>query len=156
MGRELEVTVVESIESLILTVRGQRVMLDSDLARIYGVTTHRLNEQFKRNEVRFPEDFAFRLTPEEYEALRSQIAISKSRGGRRYLPWVFTEHGALMLASVLNSPTAVTASVRVIRAFVRMREMLSLHRELAQKLFQLEHRLDDHDQDIQKLFAAIR
>ena len=83
MGRELEVTVVESIESLILTVRGQRVMLDSDLARIYGVTTHRLNEQFKRNEVRFPEDFAFRLTPEEYEALRSQIAISKSRGGRR-------------------------------------------------------------------------
>ncbi len=87
MGRELEVTVVESIESLILTVRGQRVMLDSDLARIYGVTTHRLNEQLKRNEVRFPEDFAFRLTPEEYEALRSQIAISKSRGGRRYLPW---------------------------------------------------------------------
>ena len=83
MGRELEVTVVESIESLILTVRGQRVMLDSDLARIYGVTTHRLNEQFKRNEARFPEDFAFRLTPEEYEGLRSQIAISKSRGGRR-------------------------------------------------------------------------
>ena len=93
MGSELEVTVVESVESLIRTVRGQRVMLDSDLASIYGVTTHRLNEQLKRNEVRFPEDFAFRLTPKEYEVLRSQIAISKSRGGRRYLPWVFTEHG---------------------------------------------------------------
>ena len=156
MGRDLEITMVESIESLILTVRGQRVMLDSDLARIYGVTTHRLNEQFKRNKARFPEDFAFRLTPEEYEGLRSQIAISNSRGGRRYMPWVFTEHGALMLATVLNSPIAVAASVRVIRAFVRMREMLSLHRELAQKLFQLENRLDDHDQDIQKLFAAIR
>src|SRR6266481_6745027 len=152
MGSELEVTVVESVESLILTVRGQRVMLDSDLARIYGVTTHRLNEQFKRNVVRFPEDFAFRLTPEEYEALRSQIAISKSRGGRRYLPWVFTEHGALMLASVLNSPIAVQASVRVMRAFVRLREMVAGNAQLAARLKDLEQRLDSHDEAIIELF----
>src|SRR5882724_7402543 len=156
MGRELEVTVAESIESLILTMRGQRVMLDSDLARIYGVTTHRLNEQFKRNVVRFPEDFAFRLTPEEYEALRSQIAISKSRGGRRYLPWVFTEHGALMLASVLNSPIAVAASVRVIRAFVRLRQMVAANAQLAGKLEEFERRLDLHDEAIVDLFAALK
>ncbi|SRR6266446_1430167 len=157
MDIETAATLAESIEALILTIRGQRVMLDSDLARIYGVPTTRLNQQFKRNRGRFPEDFAFQLTGEEFAALISQIAISKrGRGGRRTLPWVFTEHGALMLASVLNSPTAVEASVRVVRAFVRMREMLSLHRELAQKLFALEQRLDGHDEAVQKLFEAIR
>src|SRR5438093_4285268 len=147
MGNELEHSVRAGIQSLILTLREQRVMLDSDLARIYGVSTMRLNEQFKRNLKRFPKDFAFQLTAQEFAALISQIAISKKgRGGRRKLPWVFTEHGAIMLASVLNSPTAVEASVRVVRAFVRMREMLSLHRELAQKLFALEQRLDGHDE----------
>ena len=110
-------------------------MLDADLARIYGVTTKRLNEQVKRNRDRFPEDFAFQLSPQECRILRSQFATSSSaHGGRRYRPYVFTEHGALMLASVLNTPVAVHASVRVVRAFVRLREMLGTQKELARKL----------------------
>jgi len=154
--RETAIVATEGIDPLILTIRGQRVMLDSDLARIYGVTTKRLKEQFGRNVDRFPKDFAFELTSQEFANLRSQNATSTSHGGSRYLPVVFTEHGALMLASVLHSPTAVEASVRVVRAFVRMRELLSLHRELSQKLFDLENRLDDHDEAIQRLFEAIR
>ncbi len=132
-------------------------MLDSDLAKIYGVSTMRLNEQFKRNINRFPADFAFQLTLEEFSDLISQIAISKKgRGGRRHLPWVFTEHGAIMLASVLNSPIAVEASVRVVRAFVGMREQLAAHKELAKKLNELEHRVSGHDGAIANLFEAIR
>ena len=145
------------IESLIYTIRGLRVMLDSDLAKIYGVSTMRLNEQFKRNSSRFPSDFSFQLTQQEFADLISQIAISKKgRGGRRKLPWVFTEHGALMLASVLNSPIAVEASVRVVRAFVLMREQLTANKELAQKLGELESRVSGHDEAIQNLFEAIR
>jgi hypothetical protein len=145
------------IESLIYTIRGLRVMLDSDLAKIYGVSTMRLNEQFKRNNTRFPSDFSFQLTQQEFADLISQIAISKKgRGGRRKLPWVFTEHGALMLASVLNSPIAVEASVRVVRAFVLMREQLTANKELAQKLVELESRVSGHDEAIQNLFEAIR
>jgi hypothetical protein len=145
------------IESLIYTIRGLRVMLDSDLAKIYGVSTMRLNEQFKRNNTRFPSDFTFQLTQREFADLISQIAISKKgRGGRRKLPWVFTEHGALMLASVLNSPIAVEASVRVVRAFVLMREQLTANKELAQKLGELESRVSGHDEAIQNLFEAIR
>ncbi len=145
------------IESLILTVRGLRVMLDSDLAKIYGVSTMRLNEQFKRNHGRFPDDFAFQLTSEEFAGLISQIAISKKgRGGRRKLPRVFTEHGALMLASVLNSPIAVEASVRVVRAFVGMREQLTATKELAGKLADLEKQVGGHDAAINNLFEAIR
>ena len=145
------------IESLIRSFRGLRVMLDSDLAKIYGVSTMRLNEQFKRNINRFPSDFAFQLTSEEFSDLISQIAISKKgRGGRRKLPWVFTEHGAIMLASVLNSPIAVEASVRVVRAFVGMREQLAAHKELARKLGELESRVSGHDESIQNLFEAIR
>jgi len=145
------------IESLIRAFRGLRVMLDSDLAKIYGVSTMRLNEQFKRNINRFPPDFAFQLTSEEFSDLISQIAISKKGpGGRRKLPWVFTEHGAIMLASVLNSPIAVEASVRVVRAFVGMREQMAAHKELAQKLSELEGRVSGHDESIQNLFEAIR
>ena len=145
------------IESLIYTIRGLRVMLDSDLAKIYGVSTMRLNEQFKRNSSRFPSDFSFQLTQQEFADLISQIAISKKgRGGRRKLPWVFTEHGALMLASVLNSPIAVEASVRVVRAFVLMRGQLTANKELAQKLVELESRVSGHDEAIQNLFEAIR
>jgi ORF6N domain len=144
------------IESLIYTIRGLRVMLDSDLAKIYGVTTIRLNEQFRRNRERFPEDFAFQLTREEFTDLRSQIAISSLHGGRRYLPWVFTEHGALMLGNILSSKTAMEASVRVVRAFVLMREQLTANKELAQKLSELESRVSGHDESIQNLFEAIR
>jgi hypothetical protein len=144
------------IESLILSVRGLRVMLDSDLAKIYGVTTIRLNEQFRRNRERFPEDFAFQLTSEEFAGLRSQFAISSLHGGRRYLPWVFTEHGALMLGNILSSKTAIEASVRVVRAFVLMREQLTANKDLAQKLSELENRVSGHDESIQNLFEAIR
>jgi hypothetical protein len=137
-------------------IRGQRVMLDSDLASIYGTSTMRLNEQFRRNRKRFPQDFAFVLTNEEFTILISQNAISRTHGGRRKLPVVFTEHGAIMLASVLNSDTAIEASVRVVRAFVKLREMVSSNVQLAVKLADLEKRLDSNDEAIAQLFAAIR
>jgi len=157
MANELAHAGAAGIQSLILNLRGQRVMLDSDLARIYGITTRRLNQQVKRNLGRFPVDFAFQLTREEFAELISHSAISKpSRGGRTKLPWVFTEHGAIMLASVLNSPIAVDASVRVVRAFVYLREQLLANRELARKFAELEKRLDAHDESIAALFEAIR
>lgn len=142
---------------MIFLVRGQRVMLDSDLARIYGVTTKQLNQHFKRNRERFPKDFAFELTSQELATLRSQFVTSKKgSGGRRYLPWAFTEHGAIMLASILNSERAVQMSVSVVRAFVGMREQLAAHKELAKKLDELEHRVSGHDEAIGNLFEAIR
>ena len=166
--RKIDSQKIEKVESRIYLIRGHRVMIDSDLAAIYGVTTKRLNEQLKRNRSRFPEGFAFQLTVKELRSLRSQfvtssstvlrsqIATSKGRGGRRYLPWVFTEHGAIMLASVLNSEIAVQASVRVVRAFVRLREMVAANAQLAAKLDELEHRLDSHDEAIVDLFAALK
>jgi hypothetical protein len=148
---------VDNVERAIYLIRGQRIMLDSDLAAIYGTSTMRLNEQFRRNRKRFPDDFAFVLTREEFARLISQIAISKKgRGGRRKLPIAFTEHGAIMLASVLNSDVAVQASVRVVRAFVRLREMVSANAQLATKLAELERRLDSHDEAIVDLFATLR
>lgn len=146
-----------SIEGRILLIRGQRVMLDAALAVLYGVSTKRLNEQVKRNGERFPEDFMFQLSTEEAENLRSQFATSIGRhGGRRYRPYVFTEHGAVMLASVLNSSVAVQASVQVVRAFVRLREILATHKELASRLAELESRIEAHDENITALFEAIR
>jgi hypothetical protein len=153
---QTKVARIDSIETAIHFFRGQKVMLDSDLAAIYGVTTVRLNEQFKRNRQRFPSDFAFQLEPQEVTVLRSHFAISKGRGGRRYLPWAFTEHGAIMLASILNSPVAVEASVRVVRAFVHLREVLANNKQLATKFAELERRLDGHDDAIKALFDAIR
>jgi len=147
---------VVNLENAIHLIRGHRVMLDSDLAGIYGVTAKRLNEQLKRNRPRFPDDFAFQLTVQEFTNLKSQIATSSSHGGKRKLPWVFTEHGALMLASVLNSEIAVQASVRVVRAFVRLREMVAANVQLAAKLRELERRLDSHDEGIANLFAALK
>jgi hypothetical protein len=151
-----QIAKVGRVESLILTVRGQRVMLDWDLARVYGVTTKRLKEQFRRNVKRFPVDFAFQLTNQELINLRSQFATSSLHGGHRYPPIAFTEHGALMLASVLNSPTAVEVSVRMVRAFILMREQMAAHKELAGKLADLEQRVGGHDAAIQDLFEAIR
>jgi ORF6N domain-containing protein len=156
---------IANLESAIHLIRGQRVMLDSDLAMIYGVTTKRLNEQLKRNRLRFRPDFAFQLTVQEFRnlksriatsSLRSQFGTSSSHGGKRKLPLVFTEHGALMFASVLNSEIAVQASVRVVRAFVRLREMLAANAQLAAKLQELEPRLDSHDEGIANLFAALK
>ncbi len=154
MPKTLAIVPVERIESRILLIRGQKVMLDSDLAEVYQVSTKRLNEQVKRNRERFPEDFMFQLTHEETETLRSQSATSNSgRGGRRYRPHAFTEHGAVMLASVLNSPVAVQASIQVVRAFIRLREILATHRELARKLVDLEQR---YDKQFKVVFEAIR
>lgn len=145
------------IESSILLLRGCRVMLDSDLAEIYQVTTKRLNEQVKRNRERFPEDFMFQLTSGEAAALRSQFATSnRGRGGRRYRPYVFTEHGAVMLASVLNSPVAVQASIQVVRAFIRMRQVMATHKDVARRIMDLERRIERHDEHITALFEAVR
>ena len=157
MANESAMTPVEGMDSQIHLIRGQRVMLDSDLAAIYGVTTAALNQALKRNRNRLPGDFAFQLTAEESAALRSQIVISnKSRGGRRYLPWVFTEHGAIMLAMLLNSERAVEMSVFVVRAFVQMREVLLGSKQLAAKLAELERRVGGHDEVIADLITAIR
>jgi hypothetical protein len=146
-----------SVESRILVLREQKVILDADLAELYGVPVKRLNEQVKRNQERFPTDFMFRLTAEENEALKSQDATSKTgRGGRRYAPYAFTEHGAIMAATVLNSEQAVEMSVFVVRAFVRLREMLATNEQLASKIDELEQRLDTHDASIQELIEAIR
>ena len=147
---------LDNVEAAIYVVRGERVMLDSDLAAIYGTSTTRLNEQLRRNRQRFPKDFAFQLRREEFTNLISRNAISSSHGGRRKLPWVFTEHGAIMLASVLNSLVAIQASVRVVRAFVRLREMVAANAQLAGKLTELERRLDSHDEAIVDLFAALK
>jgi hypothetical protein len=145
------------IQQRIHWIRGKRVMLDTDLARFYGVSTKRLLEQVRRNLARFPDDFFFQLTKSETAALRSQNATSKpGRGGRRYNPWVFTEHGAVMIATVLNSPTAARMSVFVIRAFVQLRELLINHRELAGKISKLERKFEKHDTAIANLFEAIR
>jgi hypothetical protein len=149
---------VERVERSILILRGHRVILDSDLAALYGVPVKRLNEQVKRNIDRFPDDFAFILTEEEHEALRSQFAtLNAGRGEhRKYLPRAFTEHGALMAASVLNSPKAVEMSILVVRAFVRLRQILATNRQLAAKLDELERRIAAHDKSIVALFQTVR
>jgi phage regulator Rha-like protein len=147
------------IEQRIYTIRDVRVILDSDLAALYGVPTKRLNEQYRRNRKRFPEDFAFQLTVKETNSLRSQIATSSSHGGRRYRPYAFTEHGALMAANILNSPRAVQMSIFVVRAFAKMREALRGTPELARKLAALEKklttRLDVHEAAIVQVLREV-
>jgi hypothetical protein len=148
---------IEQISSSILFVRGQRVLLDSDLAALYGVTTKRFNEQVRRNQARFPADFMFQLTAEEVTGLRSQIATSNvGRGGRRYAPYAFSEHRAIMAATILNSPLAVEMSVYIVRAFVQLRDMLGSNKELARRLDDLERKLASHDQAITGILKAIR
>ena len=154
-----KVLIIKDVGSLIITIRNQKVIVDRDLAEIYGVETRRLNEQVKRNPERFPEDFMFQLTKEEADfwlRSRSQIAILKRGKNIKYLPYAFTEHGAIMAANVLNSPQAVRMSVFVVRAFVKLREMLSTHKELAHKLTELERKLQNHDESIRSLVVAIR
>jgi phage regulator Rha-like protein len=153
---------VEQIQQRIFLIRGQKVMLDFHLAQLYSVPTKSLNLAVKRNIARFPEDFMFRLTSEEYEQLmhflRFQFETSKksSRGGRRYLPYVFTEQGVAMLSSVLRSERAVMMNVAIMRAFVSLRELLSTHKELAKKLFELEQRIERNDEEIRAIYQAIR
>jgi hypothetical protein len=147
MPKTAVIVPVEQIASRIFLVRGHRVMLDSDLAQLYSVPTRVLVQAVGRNKERFPRDFMFRLTTQEFEILRSQSVTSKQWGGRRYSPYVFTEHGAVMLASVLNSPVAVQASIRIVRAFVKLREILGTQHKLALKLLELEKRLGEHDEE---------
>lgn len=149
---------MERVERRILLIRGHRVILDADLADLYGVSTKRLNEQVRRNADRFPPDFRFRLNRTAVGKLDwSQIATgSQKHRDPRYRPFAFTEHGAIMAANVLNSPRAVSASVVVVRAFVRLRRWLSTHRELAQKQAELEERIGRHDGAIQGIMKAIR
>jgi ORF6N domain len=146
-----------SIDLRILILRRQRVILDTALAELYNVPVKRLNEQTKRNRKKFPADFMFQLTPRENRSLRSQFATSNiGRGGRRSLPYAFTEHGAIMAATVLNSKQAVEMSVFVVRAFVRLREMLAANRELAARIEELEEHLETHDGAIQEIFHVIK
>ena len=147
--------VQEDISKRILLIRGRRVMMDTDLAVLYGTTTKKLLQQVKRNVKRFPEDFCFQLDRQELAILRSQL-VTSSWGGRRSLPFAFTEHGVVMLASVLNTPVAVEASLRVVKVFIRLRELLSKDRELARKFGELEARVASHDKAISSLFDAIR
>jgi len=149
---------VEHITRSILILRGQRVILDRELAAIYGATTKRLNEQVKRNRDRFPEDFMFQLTAEEAERSRSQIATLNSGRGQniKYRPYAFTEHGAIQVANVLNSPRAIAMGVYVVRAFVHLRNLLASNKALAQKLNDLEHKLRNHDEAIAAILSSIR
>jgi hypothetical protein len=148
---------VERITHAILIVRGHKVLLDADLAALYGVATKVLLQAVKRNLERFPEDFMLHLTAKEWAALRSQIVTSNAqRGGRRYAPYAFTEQGVAMLSSVLNSRRAITVNIEIMRAFVRMRELLASSKELAQKLAELERKIATHDQAIIGILRAIR
>jgi hypothetical protein len=153
-----DVVPVEVIERRIYLIRGQKVMIDSDLAELYQVETSNLNKAAKRNLDRFPSDFMFQLTKDEADSLRFQIGISKpeGRGGRRYLPYVFTEQGIAMLSSVLNSDRAVLVNIAIMRAFVKLREIMATHKDLAHKIDALERKYAKHDQQIQIVFDAIK
>ena len=147
------------IERRIYLIRGHKVMLDSDLAELYEVETKVLNQAVRRNAGRFPEDFMFELTAEETQNLRSQFVTSSSErgyGGRRYNPLVFTEHGVAMLSSVLRSDRAIQVNIAIVRAFVRLRELLATHADLARKLDALEQKYDRHDQQFKVVFDAIK
>jgi ORF6N domain len=149
--------VASKVDSKIFVLRGQRVILDRDLAELYGVQVRQLNQQAKRNAKRFPPAFRFQLSPHELKILRSQNVISsEGHGGTRYLPYAFTEHGAIMAATVLNSERAIEMSVFVVLAFVRMRRAIAGNRNVLTKLAELERRLEGHDTDIQDLMNAIR
>jgi hypothetical protein len=158
MGQNaVQIVPVEVIERKIYLIRGCKVMLDSDLAALYEVPTKRLNEAVRRNLDRFPEDFMFQLTAEELEnALRSQIATSNvGRGGRRYPPFAFTEHGVAMLSSVLSSKRAVALNILIIRAFVRLREYLATHQDLARKLEDVDRAQQEHGAHIRQIYDCI-
>lgn len=164
----------DTLEPLILTIRNQRVILDADLAKLYGVPTKRFNEAFKRNQQRFPDDFAFQLTAVEFNNLRSQVATSSSQavesahvnrsrsqsvtgshGGRRYRPWAFTEHGAVMAANILRSERAVHMSVFVVRAFVRLREQIAANRTILKRLAEIDKTLIAHDTALVDLYEKL-
>jgi hypothetical protein len=147
---------IETIQNRILVIRGEKVMIDADLAQLYGVTTKRLNEQVKRNRERFPDDFMFQLTTEEKAKVVANCDHLRPLKYSSNLPYAFTEHGAIMLAAVLNSPVAIEASLYVVRAFVQLRKLLRTHKELEFKLNELERKIALHDSDIHAIVEAIR
>lgn len=152
----LPLVTADEIQNMVRVVRGQRVMLDFDLARLYGVTTTRLNEQVARNPERFPRDFAYQLTQQEFASLISQNAISKGhRGGRRKPPWVFTEHGVAMLSSVLRSPTAVRVNIEIMRSFIRLRRLMATPGELVEQLTRLAETVQLHDEQIKAIIQVL-
>ena len=155
-SRVTQLVPVEQIERLIHLARGEKVLLDADLARLYGVTTGNLNKAVGRNHLRFPPDFMFQLTADEAAALIFHSGISKRRGGRRHNPYAFTEQGVAMLSSVLRSERAVQVNVAIMRAFVSLRRILASNDTLSRKLAELERRLEGHDRGIKSLFDAIR
>lgn len=146
----------QTIARKVYLIRGQKVMLDSDLAELYGMLTKELNLRVKRNASRFPKDFMFTLNAGEWEALRFQIETSNGRGGRRYPPMVFTEHGVLMLSSVLNSDRAIKINIHIMSVFVKMNRLLATDREVRLKMERIEARLGDHGQMIEELFYAVK
>jgi hypothetical protein len=146
---------IGSIQAKIFVIRGEKVLLDRDLAELYGVDTRQLTRQVRRNLSRFPEDFAFSLTKEELHGLRIATATA-GWGGLRYRPWVFTEQGVAMLSSVLRSPQAIEANVQIMRAFVQFRTLLSTQDHFRRRLADLEHRLTEHDEHFKAVFDAIR
>ena len=147
----------ELVMNKIYLIRGQKVMLDRDLAELYDVETKVLNQSVKRNSERFPEDFMFQLTEEEWKSLRSQIVTSKiGRGGARYLPMAFTEQGVAMLSSVLNSKTAIRVNIQIIRVFTRMREKIMTHKDILLQLEKIEKKLAGHDDDITLIFQYLK
>jgi hypothetical protein len=156
MPRHAKPVPFAAIESRIHLIRRSKVMLDADLAQLYGVETKNLNLAVMRNRERFPDDFMFRLNAQEFASLRLQIETSKSRGGRRYLPYAFTQEGIAMLSSVLRSPRAVAVNVEIMRAFIRMRGMLVSVDELARKPDALERKALAHDKDLEDVFEALR
>lgn len=153
MNKDLEIINSEIIEQLIFMIRGQKVMLDRDLAELYGVETKQLKRTVRRNISRFPTDFMFELTKNEYDSLRCQIGTLKKGEHSKYLPFVFTEQGVAMLSSVLNSERAVQVNIEIMRAFVRIRQMLSAHKDLERRLDALEER---YDEQFKVVFDAIR
>ena len=164
MKKDLNLITTEIIERKIYLIRGVKVMLDSDIAKLYRVPTKVFNQSVKRNKKRFPRDFMFRLTLQEFKNFRLQFArtnlrsqiVTSSYGGRRYLPLAFTEQGVAMLSSVLNSERAVQVNIAIVRAFVRLRELMATHKELAGKIIDLEKKYGKHDKEIQLIFQAIK
>ncbi len=147
---------IQQVAKAIRFVREERVLLDFDLARLYGVSTGNLNKAVRRNRDRFPVDFMFQFSAEETKSLKFQLGISKGRGGRRHFPYAFTEQGVAMLSSVLNSERAVKVNIAIIRAFVKLRQTLETNRELSHKFSELEKRVDKHDEEIGAILEAIR
>lgn len=150
------IILAEIIERKIFLIRGQKVILSNDLAQLYGVEVRVLVQSVKRNRDRFPKDFMFQLTKEEYRNLKSQIVISSWGGARRAYPYAFTEQGVAMLSSVLRSKKAIHVNIAIMRAFVKLRKILSMHKDLIRKLEELERRIGNHDRAIRNIFEAIR